>query len=88
MVPLSLSLMCKSRKRCKFARLWEATEMSIMVENQGTVFGAIKLIEQLYLDGQIPDYIFRNIQKEYRNDMGADCFNCYASEASASDGVI
>lgn len=61
--------------------------MSIMVDNQGTVFGAIKLIEQLHLDGQIPDYIFRNIQREYRNDTGTACFNCCASEASNSDGV-
>ena len=28
-------------------------------------FAALKLIEQLYKDGEIPTYMFRNILKEY-----------------------
>ncbi len=28
-------------------------------------FAALKLIEQLYQDGEIPAYMFRNILKEY-----------------------
>ena len=28
-------------------------------------FAALKLIEQLYKDGQIPEYMFRNILNEY-----------------------
>ena len=28
-------------------------------------FAALKLIEQLYRDGEIPAYMFRNILKEY-----------------------
>jgi hypothetical protein len=28
-------------------------------------FAALKLIEQLYKDGEIPAYMFRNILKEY-----------------------
>ena len=28
-------------------------------------FAALKLIEQLYRDGQIPAYMFRNILKDY-----------------------
>ena len=28
-------------------------------------FAALKLIEELYMDGEIPAYMFRNILKEY-----------------------
>ena len=43
--------------------------MSKIIDSKGNIFGALKLIEQLYLDGQIPGYIFRNIMKEYGNDI-------------------
>ena len=56
--------------------------MSKIIDNKGTIFGAIKLIEQLYLDGQIPGYIFRNILKEYGNDIEIACFKCYENEAT------
>ena len=56
--------------------------MSKIIDNQGTIFGALKLIEQLYLDGQIPGYIFRNILKEYGNDIEITCFKCYANETA------
>ena len=54
--------------------------MSKITGNQATLFGALKLIEQLYLDGQIPGYIFRNILKEYGNDIEIACFKCYENE--------
>ena len=56
--------------------------MSKIIDNKGTIFGAIKLIEQLYLDGQIPGYIFRNILKEYGNDIEIACFKCYENETA------
>lgn len=56
--------------------------MSKIIDNKGTIFGAIKLIEQLYLDGQIPGYIFRNILKEYGSDIEIACFKCYENETA------
>jgi len=59
--------------------------MSNMAEKQSNVFGALKLIEQLYLDGQIPGYIFRNILKNYDDEIDATGFRCYANEPLAFD---
>ena len=52
-----------------------------MSKNPDYYFAALKLIEQLYLDGQVPGYIFRNILKEYGNDIEIACFKCYENEA-------
>lgn len=59
--------------------------MSNMTEKQSNVFGALKLIEQLYLDGQIPGYIFRNILKDYGDEIDAAGFRCYANKPLAFD---
>ena len=59
--------------------------MSNMTEKQSNVFGALKLIEQLYLDGQIPGYLFRNILKDYGDEIDAAGFHCYANEIPALD---
>lgn len=59
--------------------------MSNMAEQQSNVFGALKLIEQLYLDGQIPGYIFRNILKDYDEEIDAAGFRCCANEPLALD---
>ena len=59
--------------------------MSKIIDSKGNIFGALKLIEQLYLDGQIPGYIFRNIMKEYGNDIEVESFKCYANEAHEHD---
>lgn len=59
--------------------------MSNMAEQQSNVFGALKLIEQLYLDGQIPGYLFRNILKDYSDEINAAGFRCYAKEPIAFD---
>ena len=56
--------------------------MSKITGNQATLFGALKLIEQLYLDSQVPGYIFRNILKEYGNDIEIACFKCYENETA------
>jgi len=34
-------------------------------QNPDYCFAALKLIEQLYRDGKIPDYVFHNILSEY-----------------------
>lgn len=59
--------------------------MSNMTEKQSNVFGALKLIEQLYLDGQIPGYLFRNILKDYGDEIDVTGFRCYANEPLAFD---
>lgn len=59
--------------------------MSNMAEQQSNVFGALKLIEQLYLDGQIPGYLFRNILKDYGDEIDAAGFRCYAKGPIAFD---
>lgn len=63
----------------------KAAEMSNMTEKQSNVFGALKLIEQLYLDGQIPGYIFRNILKDYGDEIDVAGFRCYPNEPLAFD---
>lgn len=52
----------------------------IKVDNENNIFGALKLIEQLYLDGEIPGYIFRNILKDYRDKINISDFICYKAE--------
>ena len=49
--------------------------------NKSNVFGALKLIEQLYLDNQIPGLVFRNIIKEYSDVVSVTSFNCYKEKA-------
>ena len=68
-----------------FAPLRRAAKLSNMTEQQSNVFGALKLIEQLYLDGQIPGYLFRNILKDYGDEIDVTGFRCYANESLALD---
>ena len=81
------SQMWKRQRQRESAHLWRITAMSKIIDSKGNIFGALKLIEQLYLDGQIPGYIFRNIMKEYGNDIEVESFKCYANEAHALDEV-
>ena len=37
--------------------------------NSAEYFAALKLIELLYLEGHIPDYMFRNILEEAEDDV-------------------
>ena len=46
-------------------------------EKRNNIFGALKLIEQLYLDGKISEFVFRNIIKEYGGMISEATFNCY-----------
>ena len=55
--------------------------MSKMTHAEGVnVFGALKLIEQLYLDGEIPGHVFRNIIKEHGDSFLVTDFNCYKKD--------
>ncbi len=47
------------------------------IEKRSNVFGALKLIEQLYLDGKIPGHVFRNIMKEYGGTISVAKFKCH-----------
>mgnify|MGYP003297731743 FL=1 len=42
-----------------------AVKKTDMTYSPNHYFAALKLIEQLYKDGEIPAYMFRNILKEY-----------------------
>ena len=49
----------------------------LIAEKESNVCGALKLIEQLYLDGEIPGYVFRNILREYQDKINVSDFVCY-----------
>lgn len=42
------------------------------------VFAALKLIEQLYTDGSIPECVFQNILLSYSNELSVDDLNKFA----------
>lgn len=52
----------------------------IIADKERNVFGALKLIEQLYLDDEIPGYVFRNILREYQNEISITDFVCYKTK--------
>lgn len=49
----------------------------ITADKERNVFGALKLIEQLYLDDAIPGYVFRNILREHQDKINITDFVCY-----------
>ena len=57
----------------------------IKADKENNIFGALKLIEQLYLDGEIPGHVFRNILQEYKDVCIAD-FTCYKKEKQEGEG--
>ena len=52
----------------------------INTDKESNIFGALKLIEQLYLDGEIPGHVFRNILQEYKDDICVADFTCYKKD--------
>ena len=48
--------------------------MSKITGNQATLFGALKLIEQLYKDGKVPNFMYRNILNEYADIVDVTAF--------------
>ena len=49
----------------------------IVADKETNIFGALKLIEQLYLDDEIPGYVFRNILREYQDEINITDFVCH-----------
>lgn len=45
-----------------------------MSNNPELCFAALKLIEQLYRDGKIPEYMFRNILNDYADIVDETAF--------------
>ena len=41
-------------------------------QSNQTVFAALKLIEQLYIDGSIPECVFQNILLSYSNEISTE----------------
>ena len=52
----------------------------IKADKENNIFGALKLIEQLYLDGEISGYVFRNILQEYKDNVCIADFTWYKKE--------
>lgn len=55
-----------------------------MIEATGNqkYFAALKLIEKLYKEGLIPQYIFRNILTEYDDIVDTSCFSTCLVESN------
>ncbi len=47
--------------------------------NKGTIFAAIKMLEQLYKNGRIPRHVLRNIIDEYADQIDTSSFLCCES---------
>ena len=47
--------------------------------NKGTIFAAIKMLEQLYKNGRIPRHVLRNIIDEYTDQIDTSSFLCCES---------
>lgn len=58
----------------------------IVLEQRNNAFGALKLIEQLYLDGQIPKHVFLNIINDYGEDIPITEFNCCKNISPPTEG--
>ncbi len=43
-------------------------------------FAALKLIEKLYIDGDINETVFRNILRENTDKIDISCFKCYTKD--------
>lgn len=51
-----------------------------MKQEQQKIYAALKLIEYLYRQGQISQYIFMNILNEYKNKIDISDFQCYTNK--------
>ena len=54
--------------------------------NPNHIFAALKLCEQLYQDGKIPLYVFRNMVNEYADVVDASKFNFTIQQEGEKDG--
>lgn len=53
--------------------------------NKSEIFAALKLIEQLYKDGEIPKYMFKNIIKEYAEGKDVPSFLTESEKGTKND---
>ena len=52
----------------------------IITDKCEITFAALKLVEQLYKDNEIPDYMFRNILRQYAGKEDMKHFSCCQSK--------
>lgn len=52
-------------------------QKQISKNEKETIYAAIKLIENLYKQGKIKKYIFKNILSEYNDYIDISEFQCY-----------
>lgn len=57
----------------------------LIADKESNIFGALKLIEQLYLDGKISGYVFRNILREYQDKINVSDFVCYKKNGDGKE---
>ncbi len=57
----------------------------LIADKESNVFGALKLIEQLYLDGEISGCVFRNILREYQDKINISDFVCYKKKEDGKE---
>ena len=83
-----LSSISEMQMKCDNAEIVEIADPYFMIkaDKENNIFGALKLIEQLYLDGEIPGYVFRNILQEYKDDVCIADFTCYKKEKQEGEG--
>ena len=60
---------------------------NIDLEQEANIYAALKLIEQLYLDGQLPDNMFLGILDEYKFQVDINSFKTKRNSAKAKGDV-
>lgn len=51
-----------------------------MNEKETMIFAALKLVEQLYKDGKIPRFMFKNIMNDYADEVDLSQFTADETE--------
>lgn len=51
-----------------------------MNEKETMIFAALKLVEQLYKDGKIPRFMFKNIMNDYADEVDLSQFTVDETE--------
>lgn len=52
-----------------------------------TIYGALKLIEQLYNDGWLPEYVYRDVLADYGDQVNTLDFKTEILEKRKAKGV-
>lgn len=59
---------------------------TIGLDSKDKTFAALKLIEQLYLDHQISDTVYRNIILHYASPDNISCFKGFFGDEKMTEG--